>query len=120
MVFKKTLMQLFPAEIEDSVLVQHVEWKKRPVVENNTTVSTFWMVGLMLDVARHFFTRQEVMKHHMNQMAKYKFNLLQMHLADDEGWRVENKIVTETYTSWCMERLSCHGFLQKLLSAGTK
>jgi len=44
----------------------------------------------MLDVARHFFTKDEV-KAYIDQMSKYKFNLLHMHLADDEGWRVEIK-----------------------------
>ncbi len=84
----QTLMQLFPAEIEDSVLVQHIEWKA-PCVEITDYPRFVWR-GLMLDVARHFFTKQEVMTY-IDQMSKYKFNLLHMHLADDEGWRVEIK-----------------------------
>lgn len=44
--------------------------------------------GLMLDVARHFFTKQEV-KDYIDQMAKYKFNLFHWHLTDDEGWRIQ-------------------------------
>jgi hexosaminidase len=84
----QTLMQLFPPEIEDSVIVSNVEWKA-PCVEI-TDYPRFGWRGLMLDVARHFFTKQEVMAY-IDQMSKYKFNLLHILLADDEGWRVEIK-----------------------------
>lgn len=43
--------------------------------------------GSMLDVARHFFTVDEV-KQHIDLMALYKFNRLHLHLADDQGWRI--------------------------------
>jgi len=46
--------------------------------------------GLMFDVVRHFFTKAEVMRF-IDEMALYKFNLLHLHLADDEGWRIEIK-----------------------------
>ncbi|QBN19185.1 beta-N-acetylhexosaminidase [Flavobacterium nackdongense] len=46
--------------------------------------------GLMLDVSRHFFTKSEV-KEYIDWMAKYKFNTLQLHLTDDNGWRIEIK-----------------------------
>lgn len=46
--------------------------------------------GLMLDVSRHFFTKEEV-KQYIDQMARYKFNTFHWHLTDDEGWRVEIK-----------------------------
>ena len=84
----QTLMQLFPPEIEDSVLVKNTEWKA-PCVEI-TDYPRFGWRGLMFDVARHFFTKKEV-EAHIDQMAKYKFNLLHFHLTDDEGWRVEIK-----------------------------
>src|SRR5678809_620987 len=44
----------------------------------------------MFDVSRHFFTKEEV-KAYIDQMSKYKFNLLHWHLTDDEGWRLEIK-----------------------------
>ena len=44
----------------------------------------------MLDVARHFFTVAQV-KEYIDQMVKYKFNLLHLHLTDDQGWRIEIK-----------------------------
>lgn len=44
--------------------------------------------GIMLDVARHFFTKDEV-KQLLDVMAFYKMNRLHWHLTDDQGWRVE-------------------------------
>lgn len=44
--------------------------------------------ALGLDVARNFQTKQEVLKL-LDAMALYKLNVLQLHLADDEGWRLE-------------------------------
>lgn len=46
--------------------------------------------GLMIDVSRHFFDK-EVLKRYIDQMAKYKFNVLHLHLTDNQGWRVEIK-----------------------------
>ena len=46
--------------------------------------------GLMLDVSRHFFTKEEV-KSFIDQMARYKLNTFHWHLTDDNGWRVEIK-----------------------------
>jgi hexosaminidase len=50
--------------------------------------------GLLLDVSRHFFTIDEV-KSMIDQMVMYKFNVLQLHLTDDQGWRVEIKALPE-------------------------
>ena len=46
--------------------------------------------GAMLDVARHFLSVEEV-KRYIDLMALYKLNRLHLHLADDQGWRVEIK-----------------------------
>lgn len=46
--------------------------------------------GLLLDCSRHFFTASEV-KAYIDGMARYKFNILQLHLTDDQGWRIEIK-----------------------------
>jgi hexosaminidase len=48
--------------------------------------------GAMLDVARHFFSVDEV-KRYIDLIAIYKVNRLHLHLADDQGWRIE-------ITSW--------------------
>ena len=44
--------------------------------------------GLMLDVARNFTSKDNVLKL-IDVMAHYKLNVLHLHLADDEGWRLE-------------------------------
>ncbi|MBM3186943.1 MAG: family 20 glycosylhydrolase, partial [Bacteroidetes bacterium] len=46
--------------------------------------------GLHLDVARHFFTVEEV-KRYIDLMAIYKFSNFHWHLTDDQGWRIEIK-----------------------------
>lgn len=46
--------------------------------------------ALMLDPARHFIPLKEV-KRFISLMARYKYNALQLHLTDDQGWRIEIK-----------------------------
>ena len=84
----QSLIQLFPAEIESPVKAENVAWKI-PAVEIGDYPRVGWR-GLMLDVSRHFFTVDEV-KQYIDVMARYKYNLLHLHLADDEGWRIEIK-----------------------------
>ena len=44
--------------------------------------------ALMLDPARNFLPVEDV-KSFIDHMARYKYNVLQMHLSDDQGWRVQ-------------------------------
>ena len=44
--------------------------------------------GVMLDVARHFFTLDEV-KAVIDAVVQFKINHLHLHLTDDQGWRLE-------------------------------
>ena len=44
--------------------------------------------GVLLDSARHFFTKQEVCTL-LDTLARYKLNRLHWHLVDDQGWRLE-------------------------------
>jgi hexosaminidase len=44
--------------------------------------------GVMLDVARHFFTVDEI-KSFVDAIAQFKINHLHLHLTDDQGWRLE-------------------------------
>lgn len=46
--------------------------------------------GMHLDVARHFFTVEEV-KNYLDYLAMYKYNKFHWHLTDDQGWRIEIK-----------------------------
>lgn len=84
----QTLLQLFPAEIESKTHVADVDWSV-PAVEIEDYPRMDWR-GLMFDVSRHFFTVDEV-KQFIDNMVKYKYNMLHWHLTDDEGWRIEIK-----------------------------
>ncbi|MEP6748809.1 MAG: beta-N-acetylhexosaminidase [Bacteroidota bacterium] len=84
----QTLLQLFPGAIESKTIVQNTRWTI-PAVEIMDYPRFGWR-GLMFDVSRHFFTKAEV-KEFIDEMARYKFNLLHLHLTDDEGWRIEIK-----------------------------
>lgn len=84
----QSLLQLLPKEVENSRRSQPVKWEI-PAVEI-TDYPRFGWRGLMLDVSRHFFTKAEV-KDYIDQMVRYKYNLLHLHLTDDEGWRIEIK-----------------------------
>jgi len=46
--------------------------------------------GLLLDPARHFLP-PDFLKKFIEVMACYKYNRLQLHLTDDQGWRIEIK-----------------------------
>jgi hexosaminidase len=61
--------------------------------------------GLMLDVSRNFFTKDEV-KQYIDAMARYKFNTLHFHLTDDNGWRLEIKSLPKLTSvgAWRVQR----------------
>lgn len=84
----QTLLQLFPKEIESNEKAQLDTWTIPAV--RITDYPRFAWRGLMMDVARHFFTKQEV-KQFIDGMVRYKYNILHFHLSDDEGWRIEIK-----------------------------
>lgn len=44
--------------------------------------------GLMLDVARHFMAKDDVLRY-VDLLAAHKLNVLHLHLTDDQGWRVQ-------------------------------
>jgi hexosaminidase len=83
----QTLLQLFPKEIESDVIVK-ANWTIPAV--NITDYPRFAWRGLMLDVSRNFFTKNEV-KRYIDEMARFKFNTFHWHLTDDHGWRIEIK-----------------------------
>ncbi len=82
-----TLLQLIPDTPNDT-LYQKPLWII-PTGEINDAPQLAYR-GMMLDVARHFFSVEEV-KRVIDYLAKYKFNRLHLHLSDDQGWRIEIK-----------------------------
>lgn len=92
----QTLLQLLPPEVEMDSL-QNGPW----LIPAGTIrdYPAYEYRGAMLDVARHFFTPDEV-KTYIDYLASYKMNVLHLHLSDDQGWRIEIK-------SW--PNLAVHG-----------
>ena len=85
----QSLRQLLPVQIEQSADKNaNVVWDV-PAVTIQDFPTTEWR-GMMLDVSRHFYTKDEV-KNFLNQMALYKMNKFHWHLTDDQGWRIEIK-----------------------------
>ena len=92
----QTIRQLLPDSIESATV------KKGPWEIATGTIRDFpsysWR-GSMLDVARHFFSADDV-KRYIDLISYYKMNIMHLHLSDDQGWRIEIK-------SW--PNLATHG-----------
>jgi len=46
--------------------------------------------GAMLDISRHYFDK-DFIKKTMSALALFDYNVIQLHLTDDQGWRFESK-----------------------------
>ena len=83
----QTLRQLLPPDLErfgwraggGGLTVAALEIEDRP---------RFSWRGSLLDVSRHFSPVAEV-KQYLDTLALHKLNVLQWHLVDDQGWRIE-------------------------------
>ncbi len=83
----RTLRQLLPADLFRSapssalasVAVEGVEIEDAP---------RFGWRGMGLDLSRHFFPKDFVMKL-VDLASMHKLNVLHLHLSDDQGWRVQ-------------------------------
>ncbi|HJU73642.1 MAG TPA: family 20 glycosylhydrolase, partial [Gemmatimonadaceae bacterium] len=84
----QSLRQLLPHQIESHMALAQIPWRV-PAVTIVDRPRYAWR-GAMLDVARHFFTVREI-KQYIDLLALYKLNVLHLHLADDQGWRIEIK-----------------------------
>lgn len=85
----QTLLQLLPSDFESppgATRDRDRAWAIPPVVIEDRP--RFRWRGVLLDVARHFLTVEQV-KRQITLMARYKLNVLHWHLTDDQGWRLE-------------------------------
>lgn len=87
----QTLLQLLPPDIESNKAITRTWTIPCATV---TDYPRFGWRGLMLDVSRHFYTKEDV-KRYIDEMAKYKYNTFHWHLSDDNGWRIEIKSLPE-------------------------
>ncbi|RKN80016.1 family 20 glycosylhydrolase [Ulvibacterium marinum] len=83
----QTLRQIIPEASNDTLAEQRI-WPipSGKIIDN----PNFAYRGSMLDVARHFFSVEDVKKY-IDLLAYYKINVLHLHLTDDQGWRIEIK-----------------------------
>ena len=90
----QSLLQMIP--IEGELNIPAVSIKDEP---------RFPWRGLMLDVSRHFFSMDQV-KRMIDQMVIYKFNILHLHLTDDQGWRMQINTLPEltSVAAWRVPR----------------
>jgi hexosaminidase len=84
----QTIIQLLPKQIESSSAVHDISWVIPSV--SITDYPRFGWRGMLLDVSRHFFTKEQV-EGFIDNLVKYKYNVLHLHLTDDQGWRIEIK-----------------------------
>ena len=86
----QTLRQLLPAFIEFEAARADQKREIRAAAVRIADHPRFGWRGAMLDVARHFFSVDDV-KRYIDLISLYKLNRLHLHLADDQGWRIEIK-----------------------------
>ena len=92
----QTIRQLLPAKVELKT-EQQGPWEL--ATGSIRDYPTYSWRGSMLDVARHFFSVEDV-KRYIDLISYYKMNVMHLHLSDDQGWRIEIK-------SW--PNLATHG-----------
>ena len=84
----QTLRQILPASAEyEALLFQKPRTVTLPALHVRDAPRYPWR-GAMLDVARHFFAVDDV-KRYIDLIALHKMNRFHLHLADDQGWRIE-------------------------------
>jgi hexosaminidase len=83
----QTFRQLLPTAVE-----HQAGYQRRLIAPaaHVVDVPRYEWRGAMLDVARHFLPAEDV-KRFVDLLALYKLNRLHLHLADDQGWRIEIK-----------------------------
>jgi hexosaminidase len=81
----RTLLQLLPTQIDSPTVVRRT-W----AVAGGSIIDypRFGYRGAMLDEARHFHTPDEI-KAYIDEISRFKINYLHLHLADDQGWRIQ-------------------------------
>lgn len=82
----QTLRQLLPSAVWRRAPVQETDWRIQALKILDRP--RFGWRGLLLDPARHFIPKAGLFEL-IDAMAMHKLNRLQLHLTDDQGWRIE-------------------------------
>ncbi len=77
----QTLRQAIPLGVRGSTAIPCMKITDNP---------RFHWRGVLLDISRHFQTKEFVMKQ-IEVLSTYKINIFHLHLTDDQGWRIEIK-----------------------------
>ncbi|MBB5997285.1 beta-N-acetylhexosaminidase [Streptomonospora salina] len=85
----QTLRQLLPAAAYRRAPADPAARWTLPSVRITDRPRFGWR-GCMLDVARHFMPKHDVLRF-VDLLAMHKLNVLHLHLTEDQGWRVEIK-----------------------------
>ena len=85
----QSLKQLLPIAVYGDKESDSIEKWEVPCVHIDDA-PRFSYRGMHLDVARHFFSVDEV-KRYIDLLAMHKLNVFHWHLTDDQGWRIEIK-----------------------------
>ncbi|WP_377268677.1 beta-N-acetylhexosaminidase [Peterkaempfera sp. SMS 1(5)a] len=82
----QALLQLLPPTIYRRSRVTGERWAC-PAVHIEDAPRFRWR-GAMLDVARHFMPKHDLLRF-VDLLATHRLNTLHLHLSDDQGWRLE-------------------------------
>lgn len=82
----QSLLQLLPASVYRAAAGSGVRWAA-PACEIEDAPAFRWR-GVLLDVARHFLPKREILRF-IDLMALQRLNILHLHLTDDQGWRMQ-------------------------------
>lgn len=86
---RQTLRQLLPASaLRRAGPDTKGPWRLPAQTITDAPSSGLRWRGCMLDVARHFMPVPDVL-HFIETLALHKINVLQLHLTDDQGWRID-------------------------------
>ncbi|QZE14039.1 family 20 glycosylhydrolase [Halosquirtibacter laminarini] len=86
----QTFLQLLPSDIYKS---SNKEVQESTILLPAVTINDsphFAYRGMMLDVSRHFMPF-DILLQYVDVMSQHKLNILHLHLADSQGWRIEIK-----------------------------
>jgi hexosaminidase len=84
----QAFLQSLPTEIFRRGVVSGARWAIPSVTVDDAP--RFGWRGVMLDVARHFMPKHDVLRF-IDLMAMHRLNTLHWHLTEDQGWRIEIK-----------------------------
>lgn len=82
----QTLRALLPPAAYRRAPIDSEPWHVPHVVISDQP--RFGWRGALLDVARHFMLKQDLLRF-IDLIAMHKLNVLHLHLTDDQGWRIE-------------------------------